>query len=128
MLFKIKIILGREAESMRTSAAGLLLVLMSLPLAARAADAVFTIGDDGRFTPPAITMHAGDRLVVVNHSKKNQFVYGQSGNYAFDYRATDENLFTHKPGESLAVTMQIPGKYHIGSLDPSVEASVVVEP
>jgi len=83
---------------------------------------------NGAITPSSATMLPGDKLVVVNDTKTRQFVWGQRVNYAFDYRATPDDTFTHEPGQSLAIALTLPGIYQIGVVaDPHMRATVTVE-
>jgi hypothetical protein len=113
---------------MRMLAAALLSsLLLALAPAAQAADVVLNV-EDGKFRPEAAKMRVGDRLVVANRSDKRLSIWGHAGDWAFDYRATQENGWTHEPGQSLGVVLNIPGKYRIGnSLDGKMRATVIVE-
>jgi plastocyanin len=106
----------------------LVLALVGWPAAtARAGDVALTI-EGRKFSAPAVTLKRGDRLVVANQSQENHFIYGHSGGYAFDYRATDSNTATHKPGERYGIPLHIPGKYRLGcALHPGMNATVTVE-
>jgi hypothetical protein len=73
-------------------------------------------------------MRAGDRLVVANHTNEKQWIWGQSGDWAFDYRSTKENNWTHEPGQSLGIILKSPGIYRIGNaFDGKMHAAVTVE-
>ena len=112
---------------MRIPAALMCALLLAVPAAAQAADAVLNV-EDGKFTPDTVKMRVGDRLVVANRTAKRQSIWGQGGDWAFDYRATPENLWTHEPGQSLGIVLKIPGKYRIGnSSDGRMHATVIVE-
>jgi len=104
------------------------LTLLILPAAGgHAGDAKLTI-DGTRFTAETITLKKGDRLVVDNQSKDTHFVWGHAGSYAFDFRSTEVNTLTHKPGDSHAVVMNIPGTYRLGcALHKGMAATVVVK-
>lgn len=102
-------------------------ILVGLPAATDAADAVLTLEGES-FSPGTLTLKRGDRLVVVNQSTETHSIWAHSGNYAFDFRATDSNVMTHKPGDRLGVTMNIPGKYRLGcALHGNMKAVVIVE-
>jgi plastocyanin len=113
---------------MRRLAPFLALALVGRPAATtRAGDVALTI-DGQQFSAAAVTMKRGDRLVVANRSQESHFIYGHSGSYAFDYRATDSNAATHKPGERYGIPLHIPGKYRLGcALHPGMSATVTVE-
>ena len=105
----------------------LLPLLLAVPAAAQAADAVLNV-EDGKFTPDTVKMRVGDRLVVTNRTAKKQWIWGQGGDWAFDYRATPENTWTHEPGQSLGIVLKFPGKYRIGnSFDGKMQATAIVE-
>ena len=105
----------------------LALALVGVPTAIGAADGVLNI-DGRKFAPETIKLKKGDRLVVANRSQENHSVWGHAGDYAFDFRATDNNLLTHRAGETHAIPMQIPGKYRIGcALHQGMKAVVIVE-
>jgi plastocyanin len=56
------------------------------------------------------------------------FVWGHGGGYAFDFRATDSNAVSHKPGDSLGIVMNVPGRYRLGcALHGDMRAVVIVE-
>ena len=83
---------------------------------------------NGAITPASATIQPGDNLVIVNDTKTRQFVWGQRTNYAFDYRKTPDDTFTHEPGQSLAIALTLPGVYKIGAIaDPHMRATVTVE-
>jgi plastocyanin len=117
-----------KEESMRRLTPFLVLALLGWPaVTTRAADVALTI-DGQKFSAAAVTMKRGDRLVVANQSQENHFIYGHSGGYAFDYRATESNAATHKPGERYGIPLHIPGKYRLGcALHPAMNATVTVE-
>jgi plastocyanin len=112
---------------MRLLAPLLALMLVGAPAATGAADFVVTL-DGERFSPATVTLKRGDRLVIVNPSPENHFVWAHSGGYAFDFRATDSNVMTHKPGDRLGIVMHIPGTYRLGcALHEGMHAVVIVE-
>ncbi len=112
---------------MRLAVSLVALILLGLPAATDAADVVLTL-DGERFSPDRATLKRGDRLVVVNRSPENHFVWAHSGDYAFDFRATDSNAASHRPGERLGIVMNIPGRYRLGcALHKAMTAVVVVE-
>jgi plastocyanin len=113
---------------MRRLAPFLVLALLGWPpLTTRAADVALTI-DGQKFSAATVRMKGGDRLVVENRSQENHFIYGHSGGYAFDYRATESNTATHKPGERYGIPMHVPGTYRLGcALHPAMHATVTVE-
>ena len=103
------------------------LLLLAVSPATQAADALLNV-EDGKFIPDTVKMHAGDRLVVTNRTSKKQWIWGQGGDWAFDYRATSDNNWTHEPGQSLGIVLKFPGKYRIGnSFDGKMRATVIVE-
>jgi plastocyanin len=106
----------------------LALALVGWPAApTRAGDVALAI-DGRKFSAASVTMKRGDRLVVANQSPEDHFIYGHSGGYAFDYRATDSNVATHKPGERHGIPLHIPGKYRLScALHPEMTATVTVE-
>lgn len=109
-------------------AALLLVPLLTLTSLADAKDGVLTI-EDGKFTPETVTINKGEKLTVANSTQKKQWIWGQSGDWAFDFRATAENEWTHEPGQSLTVTLKRPGKYVIGNaFDGKMHATVIVGP
>jgi plastocyanin len=103
-------------------------VLVGWPAATtRAGDVALSI-DGQKFSAASVTMKRGDRLVVANQSQEDHFIYGHSGGYAFDYRATDSNVATHKPGERHGIPLHIAGKYRLScALHPGMTATVTVE-
>src|SRR5260370_14332952 len=112
---------------MRIYAALLWSLLLAVAPAAQAADVVLNV-EDGKFGPDTVKMRAGDRLVVANRTGKKQWIWGEGGDWAFDYRATPENNWTHEPGQSLGIVLKFPGKYRIGnSFDGRMHAAVIVE-
>jgi plastocyanin len=112
----------------RTCAALLLLTLLALPGLVSAKDGVLTI-EDSKFTPDTVTINKGEKLTVTNGTQKKQWIWGQSGDWAFDFRATKEDGWTHEPGQSLTVTLKRPGKYVIGNaFDGKMYATVIVGP
>jgi plastocyanin len=117
-----------EEEGMRRLAPFLVLALLGWPVATtRAADVALAI-DGQKFSAPSVTMKRGDRLVVANQSQESHFIYGHSGGYAFDYRATQSNAATHKPGERHGIPLHIPGTYRLScALHPGMQATVTVE-
>jgi plastocyanin len=106
----------------------LALALVGWPVATtRAGDVALSI-DGQKFSAASVTMKRGDRLVVANQSQDSHFIYGHSGGYAFDFRATDSNVATHKPGERHGIPLHIPGKYRLScALHPGMNATVTVE-
>ncbi len=105
----------------------LCLALLGLSVASHAGETRLTI-DGTRFTSDTVKLKRGDRLVVVNQSQENHFIWGHATDYAFDFRSTDENVATHKPGDSLGITMNIPGRYRLGcALHKDMHAIVIVE-
>lgn len=112
---------------MRIRLALFCLLLLAASPPTQAADAVLSI-EDGKFSPDTVSMRVGDRLVVANRTDKRQWIWGQGGDWAFDYRATADNNLTHEPGQSLGIVLNIPGKYRIGnSFDGKMHATVIVE-
>ena len=112
---------------MRSLRVLLVLALLGIPGALGAADGVLTI-DGRKFGADTLKIKKGDRLVVANRSQEEHSVWGHAGDYAFDFRATDNNNLTHKAGETHAITMNIPGRYRIGcALHQGMKAVVVVE-
>lgn len=114
---------------MRLRPALLLLALfLPTPSILWAADVTVTITDKG-FTPDTVTMRVGDRLVVTNRTNKKQWIWSQGGNYAFDYRATAENNWTHEPNQSFGIVIPFAGKYRVGNaFDGTMHAGVTVGP
>lgn len=111
--------------SLRTA---LLSLMLALPTVAQAADKLLAV-EDGRFDPETLQMNERDRLVVTNNTQKNAFVWGLSQKYAFDFRATKEDRWTHEPGQSLGIVLNTPGEYFIGnSYDGKAHATVIVRP
>ena len=112
---------------MRIPAALLSSLLLAVAPVAQAADVVLNV-EDGKFSPDSVRMRVGDRLVVANRTTKRQWIWGQGGDWAFDYRATPENTWTHEPGQSLGIVLKFPGWYRIGnSFDGKMLAAVTVE-
>src|ERR1700759_167170 len=108
--------------------AALFSLILALPNFAQAADKLLVV-EDGRFTPEALLMDKGDRLVVTNETQKKPFIWGLSRNYSFDFRATSEDSWTHEPGQSLGIVLNTPGEYVIGnSYDGKMHATVTVRP
>jgi plastocyanin len=107
--------------------AALLASLLAFASTAQAADVVLNL-EDGKFAPDTVKMRVGDKLVVANRTNKRQWIWGQGGDWAFDYRATEDNNWTHEPGQSLGIVLKFPGKYRIGnSFDGKMHAAVIVE-
>lgn len=103
-------------------------LLLALPNFARAADKLLAV-EDGKFNPETLLMNKGDRLVVTNNTQRKPFIWGLSRDYAFDFRATKEDSWTHDPGRSLGIVLNKPGKYLIGNTyDGKMHATVVVRP
>jgi|SwirhirootsSR2_FD_contig_31_15613605_length_474_multi_1_in_0_out_0_2 plastocyanin len=102
------------------------LSLLALPGFVQAADKMLAV-EDGKFTPETLMMNKGDKLVVTNNTQKKPFIWGQRGNYSFDFRATKEDSWTHEPGQSLGIVINEPGKYFIGNTyDGTMQATVIV--
>ena len=111
---------------MRLCTALLILAFLFAPASLRAADVVVAIEAKG-FVPEAAAMHVGDRLVVVNRTDKKQYIWGQGGNYAFDFLSTAENGWTHEPGQLLGIVIPFAGNYRIGNaVDGQMHAAIVV--
>jgi plastocyanin len=105
----------------------LALALLSPAVAGHAGDVGLTI-DGTKFGTDTVKLKRGDRLVVANHSQESHFIWGHAGSYAFDFRSTDSNVATHKPGETHGITMNVPGRYHVGcALHQGMRATVIVE-
>jgi plastocyanin len=116
-----------STKKMRLSSALLVLSLAVVASAGQAADVVLNV-EDGGFVPDTVKMRVGDRLVVINKSGKKQWVWGQGGDYAFDFRSTAENNWTHDSGQSLGIVLRFPGKYRIGNAaDGTMHATALVE-
>jgi plastocyanin len=112
----------------RLYAALFLVPLLTMPSLAYAKDGVLAI-EDGRFSPDTVTINKGEKLTVTNNTQKKQWVWGQSGDWAFDFRATKEDGWTHEPGQSLTVTLKRPGRYTLGNaFDGKMHATVIVGP
>jgi plastocyanin len=117
-----------KEEGMRRLAPLLALALAGWSAATTHAGDVALSIDGQKFSAATVTMKRGDRLVVANQSRENHFIYGHSGGYAFDYRATESNAATHKPGERHGIPMHVPGKYRLScALHPGMTATVTVE-
>ena len=108
--------------------AALFSLMLAVPHLAQAADKLLAV-EDGKFTPETLLMNKGDRLVVTNETQKKPFIWGMSRDYSFDFRATQEDSWTHEPGQSLGIVLNAPGKYFIGnSYDGKMHATVTVRP
>jgi len=118
---------NRELRRKRAVRLGsLFLVFACFCAPAGAADITVSISDSG-FSPAVATMGVGDRLIVVNRTDKKQWIWGQGGNYAFDYRSTQENMWTHEPGQSLGIIIPFAGSFRIGNaFDGRMHATIVV--
>jgi plastocyanin len=105
----------------------LALALLGAPAATGAGDVALTI-EGRRFGAETVTLKRGDRLVVANRSPESHFIWGHAGDYAFDFRATDSNTMTHRPGDRLGIPMHFPGRYRLGcALHQGMSAVVIVE-
>ena len=112
----------------RPRAALLALFVLALSSLAHAKDGMLTI-EDGKISPETVTINKGEKLTVANSTQKKQWIWGQSGDWAFDFRATKENGWTHEPGQALTITLKRPGKYVIGNaFDGKMHATVIVGP
>jgi hypothetical protein len=111
---------------MRLRAGLPILMLLFAPASAGAADAVIAIEEKG-FVPESVAMAVGDRLVVANRTGKKQWIWGQGGNYAFDYLSTAENGWTHEPGQTLGIIIPFAGDYRLGNaFDGRMHATIAV--
>jgi plastocyanin len=94
--------------------------LALLPLHAFATDAAVTI-DNFTFSPPALTVHPGTRVIWTNRDDIPHTVTS----------ADDPRVMKSAPldtDESFAFTFTHPGKYHyFCSLHPHMEGSVTVQ-
>lgn len=103
--------------------------LLLAPGPARAASKTLVI-DGTTFSAGTVTLKKGDRLTVVNRSGLRHFVWGHSGDLAFDLRAASDsdNQQSHRPGESRSITLTRPGRYRLGcALHQNMNAWIVVE-
>jgi plastocyanin len=103
------------------------LALSVIPSVTGAGDVTLTLEAD-RFSPRTVTLKGGDRLVVANPSTETHFVWAHAGDYAFDFRATAENGWTHRPGDRRGIVVHTPGRYRLGcALHKDMHAVVIVE-